>query len=422
MPPSNASPCDEKAATRPYAGWRVERNGPIETPTFAPLAERRAQARRFRRAEPDHRHGHQPVDAQTAGRQARAVQQHRGRTRARRCRGHCAGIAARRNQRRPAGDEAEAPPVEECLDSGATRPPRPGRGCATRRPSACCGATAPASGTTASSRTSSPARTTRRTRSASRPQVGGADGERRRRAAGAGDAPEVRAGGAVVPGGGDDERPEPGRALDRARDGLVGEGRERLGEPDERDPRRVVRVAVRVRVDRAVEPGDELVAARVDRPAARGVRLPAGDADRQDRRPGRDAGEAGRPARADEQRRPAPCRARSSSAGSSGFAPRQGLAAPARRRRSRRSTRPRRYGCERSTPVSSRAIVTPRPSMPGQREPRADGRRRVAGCAARDGRRIRDPDRVDARDLRRAVEQRDRRARRARPRSRRGRA
>ena len=54
------------------------------------------------------------------------------------------------------------------------------------------------------------------------------------------------------------------RALDRARLRPVGEGGERLGERDQRDPGRVVGVAVAVRVDRALEPGDQLVGARVD--------------------------------------------------------------------------------------------------------------------------------------------------------------
>ena len=63
----------------------------------------------------------------------------------------------------------------------------------------------------------------------------------------------------------------------------------------------VVRVAVAVRVDRALEAGDQLVGARVDeRPPAR-RRLPAGDADRQDRRAGRGAVQAAGAAGAGEE-------------------------------------------------------------------------------------------------------------------------
>ena len=65
--------------------------------------------------------------------------------------------------------------------------------------------------------------------------------------------------------------------------------------PDDGDPHGVVRVTVAVRVDRALEPGDQLVAARVDELAAVGRRLPAGDANRQDRRSGGDAVQAVRP-------------------------------------------------------------------------------------------------------------------------------
>ena len=62
-----------------------------------------------------------------------------------------------------------------------------------------------------------------------------------------------------------------------------------------------MRVAVAVRVDGAVEPGEQLVGARVDGVGAADVRLPAGDPDRQDRRARRDAAQAAGAARADEQ-------------------------------------------------------------------------------------------------------------------------
>ncbi len=134
-----------------------------------------------------------------------------------------------------------------------------------------------------------------------RPRVHRADRERRGRSARAGDVAVACARVAVVPRRRDDERVERQRSLRGARLGPVGEAGERLGERDERDAGRVVRVAVVVRVDGAVEPGDQLVAARVDGPVPEGVGLPAGDADRQDGGAGGDAGEAGRPAAADEQ-------------------------------------------------------------------------------------------------------------------------
>ena len=61
------------------------------------------------------------------------------------------------------------------------------------------------------------------------------------------------AGRAVVPGRRHDERVERERAVDGA-SRAVGEGGEWLGQPDERDPRRVVRVAVAVGIDRRSSP------------------------------------------------------------------------------------------------------------------------------------------------------------------------
>src|SRR5439155_13502520 len=105
----------------------------------------------------------------------------------------------------------------------------------------------------------------------------------------------------VVAGRRDDERVERECARGRARLRPVGKPCERLGERDERDAGGIVRVAVVVRIDGAVEPGDQLVAAGVDRPVPEGVRLPAGDAYRQNRRTGGDPGKTGRAAAADEQ-------------------------------------------------------------------------------------------------------------------------
>ena len=134
-------------------------------------------------------------------------------------------------------------------------------------------------------------------------KIGRADGERGGRPARTADAAVARTGRALVPGRDDDERVEPRRAGDGARDRPVGERGERLGDADDGDAGRVEDVAVGVRVDRALEPGEQLVGPAVDGEPALGARLPAGDPDRQDRRAGRDTAHALRPAAADEQAR-----------------------------------------------------------------------------------------------------------------------
>ena len=119
--------------------------------------------------------------------------------------------------------------------------------------------------------------------------VGCADGERCGTAGGSRDRPERRPGAAVVAGGRDEERAEVERPLRRPRLGPVGERSVRLDDAGDGDANGVVCVAVAVRVDRALEPGQQLVAACVDELAAVRGRLPAGDANREDRRSGRDA-------------------------------------------------------------------------------------------------------------------------------------
>ena len=134
-------------------------------------------------------------------------------------------------------------------------------------------------------------------------QIRGGDGERGRRAAGTADAAVPRTRRPLVARRDDDERVQPGRAQDRAGERPVAEGGEGLGDADDRDPGGVERAAVGVRVDRALQAGQQLVGAAVDRKASRGGRLPAGDANRQDCRSGRDAADATRPAAAHEQAR-----------------------------------------------------------------------------------------------------------------------
>ena len=121
--------------------------------------------------------------------------------------------------------------------------------------------------------------------------------------AGPGQAAVARACGTVVAAGRDDERPERERPAAGSRERAVRERRERLDDTDERDPRRIVRVAVGVRVDGRLEAGEHLVGAGVDGDAAVRVGLPAGDPDRQQRRAGSDAVEPGGPADSDDETR-----------------------------------------------------------------------------------------------------------------------
>ncbi len=120
-------------------------------------------------------------------------------------------------------------------------------------------------------------------------------------AAGAGDVAVCRRSCAVVARGCDDERAERRRRGDRLRFRRIVEAGERLGEREQRDPCRIVRVAVVVRIHRALEPGDDLVSARVDRPVPERIGLPAGDPDRQDGSSRRDARQSSGTAAADEQ-------------------------------------------------------------------------------------------------------------------------
>ena len=101
--------------------------------------------------------------------------------------------------------------------------------------------------------------------------------------------PNAGPAGPSFPAADDDERVEPERSVDGAGCRIVCKGRVRRCHSDERDARGVVGVAVRVRVDRALEPGDQLVGAGIEGKAAAPVRLPACDANRQDRRAARDA-------------------------------------------------------------------------------------------------------------------------------------
>ena len=132
-------------------------------------------------------------------------------------------------------------------------------------------------------------------------QVDRADRQRRGRAAGTGDAAVARACRAVVARRRDDERVEPCGTGGRTRERAVGERRERLGDADERDARRVVRVAVGVRVDGALEPGEHLVGSARRRPSPRSRRAAS---------PRRGSAAASRPAQRRTARRGRPTRRR----------------------------------------------------------------------------------------------------------------
>ena len=209
--------------------------------------------------------------------------------------------------------------------------------------------------------------------------------------AGAGDRAEERPGGAVVPGRRDDERVEGERARDRLGLGAVGERRERLRDAEQRDARGVVRVAVAVRVDGAVEARRS--AGRCARrrrcvPVAVGCQ-PAtriGSTDAPGATPCRPRGP---PEPTSSPASSVPCR--SICVGFCGFGCAAGVCRSPPTRSIPGSTRPPRYGCERSTPVSSSAIERPVPSKPGSATPGADaalarrasrptpGRRRAPG-------------------------------------------
>ena len=141
--------------------------------------------------------------------------------------------------------------------------------------------------------------------SRSSPEVDGAHGERGGRSAWSRDAAVVaqrvaRRAEPVVPDRRDHERVEAKRARDRLRERPVRERRVRLRDAHDRDACRVVRDAVPVGIDCALEAGEDLVGARVHRVAAGGRPLPPRDADRQHPGAGRDAREVGRTACPDD--------------------------------------------------------------------------------------------------------------------------
>ena len=241
-------------------------------------------------------------------------------------------------------------------------------------------------------------------------KIGRADRQCRAGSARARDASVARPGEAVIAGGRDHERVQPERPRDRSGGRAVLEGGERLGDPDERDPGRVERDAVQVRVDCALEPRDQLVRAPVDRPAPARLALPARDANREHRRPRRDPVHLARALRADEQpghlssvplepRRVVRARARARVAGvADQVVPAGDLAEDVRI-----------LGVDARVEQGDRHAA---PAGPGQADlGTARHSRREAALLdqrRRDRGRIRDADRIDARDLGSALEEGDR--------------
>ena len=140
-------------------------------------------------------------------------------------------------------------------------------------------------------------------RRAPAPRVDRTGGECGGRPAGPADAAVRRPCRTIVAGRGDDERVERRGSRRGGGERAVREGGERLHHADERHPRRVVGIPVLVRIDRELDPGQQLVGPAVDGDTTARVRLPAGDPDRQQRRARGDTLEAGRAARADDEAR-----------------------------------------------------------------------------------------------------------------------
>jgi len=298
--PSNASPREEKGATSPELPLSAMRGTPIEIAGRS--CRRTAAAARppYPRRQAQHRHVDALVEAEPACRQLRAVEHDGGGSRARCVLGCELRVVACVDESGPARDQADPVAVEKLrqLRPARLRRRRPRRGelefHGARR-------------NHGSSERERPVEQQVEARAyrhlhllGLRTQVGRADRERIGRAARAGNAAIGGAGRPVVPDRCDHERVETKSAADRPRLGRVGEGTVGGGDADQRDPGGVVRVAVDVRVDRALEPCNQLIGPCVDGPAPGEVGLPAGDADRQHRSARRDAGDPARAACADE--------------------------------------------------------------------------------------------------------------------------
>ena len=140
---------------------------------------------------------------------------------------------------------------------------------ATSKRLAACGAVPPRTRTGSSSTVSSPTRSSASASSTSRRASSVPTASASAAAAGAATVPNPGPGRPSFPTGATTSVPRRGRAGRGARFRAVGEGRVRLDAADERDRDGILDVAVAVRVDRALEPGEQKVAAAEDGPAAR---------------------------------------------------------------------------------------------------------------------------------------------------------
>ena len=156
------------------------------------------------------------------------------------------------------------------------------------------GAAEPPRGTAPSNSTSRPLRITTRTLSLRRRRSSAPTVSASSAPPGAPIVPKVAPAAPVIAGGRDDERVERRRPPHGPRLGPVGEARQRRRDSDQGDAGGVVGVSVAVRIDGALEAGDQLVGATVDLVGAARIALPAGDPDREDRGAGSDPAEGGR--------------------------------------------------------------------------------------------------------------------------------
>ena len=303
-PPSKASPSDENGAASPRPAFAS--NAAAPTARVTGIA-RRSAARTASASfadRPEDRDLDRAVGSERAGRQ-RAVDEHGAGT----GRDHLAHGLRRRRPAREEHGRASDPAVPVASKSRVRPPAAPTTagaarvsattGAETERP----GATTPPSGWSPETSTRSPASRSTWPGRASTPRVDRAGRESGGRAARPADAAVRRPRRPVVAGGGDDERVERRGSRRGGGERAVRERGERLHHADESHAGGIVRIAVLVRIDRELDPGEELIRPAVDGDPAGGVRLPAGDSDRQQRRARGDALEAGRAARADDEAR-----------------------------------------------------------------------------------------------------------------------
>ena len=265
------------------SAWRLATwTLPTETVTGMPWASIERISATDRRREPHHRHPRRNVEAECTGGE-RPVDEHRECARRRRLLHRVLGERSARQEHGLSRHRAHAVLREERLDPARGRATvdqydagghRVGRRSAERHVVLVEDAEPRADEHAHGGR--------------GKPSVRSRHRDRRLRSPGSRDAPVARTGASVVARGHDRQHVELRGAGDAPGKRPVGERRVRLDHAYQRDARCVVRIPVVVGVDRGLEPGEDLVGARVDAVAALGVRLPAADAHGQDRRAGCD--------------------------------------------------------------------------------------------------------------------------------------